>query len=214
MAATLRLRAFWPGQTDTHGALAAIYQDNPGYIWDLGDVPIGSIPPPPLKIRGDVELVKDPTEDRVIRLTSSGNDSADYVGQLALARAMRRGRIELTLRFRVSETTTGTMEVMSAFVHQAALRIRLEGGALVIPGGTAPYPLPADAWINAKIEVDMKQGIWSAFLTHEGRTIVDLARVKSPDGSLLSVDWFGWTMDAKTKSTMEIARFDLKRLGD
>lgn len=213
-AATLRLRAFRPGQNDTHGALAAIYQDSPGYIWDLGDVPIGSIPPPPLKIRGDVELVKDPTEDRVIRLTSSGSDSPDYVGQLLLARAMRRGRIELTLRFRVSATTTGTMEVLSAFIHQAALRLRLERGALVVPGGTAPYPLPADAWINAKIEVDMKQGIWSARLTHEGRTIVDLARVQSPDGSLLSVDWFGWTMDAKTKSTMEFARFDLKRLGD
>ncbi len=213
-AATLRLRAFRPGQTDTHGALAAIYHDSPGYIWDLGDVPIGSIPPPPLKIRGDVELVKDPTEDRVIRLMSSGNDSPDYAGQLAIARAMRRGRLELTLRFRAAATTAGTLEVLSAFVHKAAVRFRLERGALLVPGSTAPQPLPTNTWVDARIEVDLTNAVWSARVTHEGKTIIDLEKVKSPDGSLSSVDWFGWTMDAKTRSTMEFARFDLKRLGD
>lgn len=213
-AATLRVRAFAAGRADTHGALIAIQHDSPGYTWNLGDVPIGGIPPAPLKLRGDAELVKDPVEDRVVRLVSSGKDPADNAAQLAIGRAMRRGRLELTLRFRSSASAAGKMEVLSAFAHKAALRFRLEGGSLLVPGTDVRRPLPIGAWIDARIEIDLKNAVWSANLTSDGAPIFNLPRVDSPDGGLSSVDWFGWTMDANVKSTIEFARFDLRRIGD
>lgn len=213
-AATLRVRAFAAGRADTHGALIAIQHDSPGYTWNLGDVPIGGIPPAPLKLRGDAELVKDPVEDRVIRLVSSGKDPADNAAQLAIGRAMRRGRLELTLRFRSSATTAGEMEVLSAFARHAALRFRLERGTLVVPGTDVRQPLPSDTWIDARIEIDLKNAVWSATLTSDGGPVLSLPGVASPQRGLSSVDWFGWTMDANVKSTIEFARFDLRRIGD
>ena len=213
-AATLRVRAFGSGVVDTHGALIAIQHDSPGYKWNLGDVPIGGIPPAPLKLRGDAELVKDPVEDRVVRLVSSGKDPADNAAQLAIGRAMRRGRLELTLRFRSSAAATGAMEVSSAFARQAALRFRLEKGAMLVPGSDVRHQLPNDTWIDARIEIDLKNAEWSATLTNDGGPVLSLPRVVSPHRGLSSVDWFGWTMDGKVKSTIEFARFDLRRLDD
>jgi hypothetical protein len=211
--AILRVRAFLPGETDTRGALLGIRHEGAGYVWDLGDVPVGSLPPSPLKVRGDAELVKDPAEDRVIRLTSSGRDAADFSAQLALARQMRRGRLELDFRLRTAPTTSGTMEILSAYTRAAALRLAFVPGGIALPDGTEKQPLPAGEWIDAQVRVDLAGGRWSARFSRDDRALAEIKSAPSPKPGLEAVDWFGWTLDPRVASTLEISGVKLRRTG-
>lgn len=209
----LRVRAFLPGETDTRGALATIRHESAGYVWDLGDVPIGSMPPAPLKVRGDAELVKDPALDRVIRLTSSGRDPAEFSAQLALARDMRRGKLALTFRLRTAPATTGTLEVLSAYTRDTAMRLAFVPGGITLPGATTTQPLPPGEWIDAIVIVDLARGRWSARFRREDLAILEINDAPSPKTGLESVDWFGWTLDPRVASTLEISGISLRHTG-
>ncbi|MFZ9837888.1 MAG: chitobiase/beta-hexosaminidase C-terminal domain-containing protein [Opitutaceae bacterium] len=209
--AILRVRAFLPGETDTRGALASIREEDAGYAWDLGDVPPGSVPPAPLRIRGDTELVRDPVEDRVLRLRSSGRDAAEASPQLVLARRMGRGPLELAFRLRTTPATAGTLEVMSAYAHATAVRLTFVPGGLAAPGTAAPLPLPAGEWLDARVEIDLTAGRWSARFSRADQIVAELQSVPSPQPGLESVDWFGWTLDPAVASTLEVSGVRLRR---
>jgi hypothetical protein len=211
--ALLRVKAFLAGDRDTRGALAAIHADSPAYLWDLGDVPIGSTPPHPLKIQGDTAIIHTATEDRVVRLAASGEKTGNPP-QLTLARPMRRGRIEIKTRFRLSAGAKAAMQVSDLFSHAVALQCDFAGGKFATRDGRASHPLPLDAWIDAVFIADLTRGEWSARFTQSGHELFALEHMPSPAHRIASVNSFAWTLDPLSRGTLEFARVDLRRLGE
>ena len=149
----------------------------------------------------------------MIRLTSSGRDPAEFSAQLALARDMRRGKLALTFRLRTAPATTGTLEVLSAYTRDTAMRLAFVPGGITLPGATTTQPLPPGEWIDAIVIVDLARGRWSARFRREDLAILEINDAPSPKTGLESVDWFGWTLDPRVASTLEISGISLRHTG-
>ena len=70
---------------------------------------------------------------------------------------------------------------------------------------------PETVTIDAQVRVDPAGGRWSARFSRAERTLAEIKAAPSPKAGLEAVDWFGWTLDPRVASTLEITGVKLRR---